>query len=210
MGHLIDLYGFVPNGNRVYYLNRSQPPLLTWCVYAYYQETKDVEFVRSAMSWLEKEMHFFTTHKRFNRPEWKTYLFRYHVVAQGPRFLAVSLIYYSLQYFFALDLNRTVRMLRVPSTFLTFWRNDDCGAILQRRRKAAVISGICNNTFESLFNYTRRIFKCTMVCQRGTGCNEDGLDAHILHPAGGFEQHCLWQFENLCRILPASRANRSL
>lgn len=85
MGHLIDMYGFVPNGNRVYYLNRTQPPLLTWCVHAYYNATKDVEFVRSAMSWLEKEMNFFTTHKRFSRPDWKTYLFRYHVTAQGPR-----------------------------------------------------------------------------------------------------------------------------
>jgi len=85
MGHLIDVYGFVPNGNRVYYLNRSQPPLLTWCVHAYYLATKDVEFVRSAMSWLEKEMNFFTTNKKFSRPDWKSYLFRYHVVAQGPR-----------------------------------------------------------------------------------------------------------------------------
>jgi len=24
--YLIDLYGFVPNGNRTYYLSRSQPP----------------------------------------------------------------------------------------------------------------------------------------------------------------------------------------
>jgi neutral trehalase len=24
--HLIDEYGFIPNGSRVYYLNRSQPP----------------------------------------------------------------------------------------------------------------------------------------------------------------------------------------
>lgn len=85
MGHLIDMYGFVPNGNRVYYLNRSQPPLLTWCVHAYYLATQDVEFVRSAMSWLEKEMKFFTTNKKFSRPDWKSYLFRYHVVAQGPR-----------------------------------------------------------------------------------------------------------------------------
>jgi len=85
MGHLIDVYGFVPNGNRVYYLNRSQPPLLTWCVHAYYLATQDVEFVRSAMSWLEKEMKFFTTNKKFSRPDWKSYLFRYHVVAQGPR-----------------------------------------------------------------------------------------------------------------------------
>lgn len=85
MGHLIDMYGFIPNGNRIYYLNRSQPPLLTWCVHAYYLATKDVEFVRTSMTWLEKEMKFFTTNKKFSRPDWKSYLFRYHVVAQGPR-----------------------------------------------------------------------------------------------------------------------------
>lgn len=44
----------MPNGNRVYYLNRSQPPLLTWCVNAYFEATNDLEFVRLAMIWLEK------------------------------------------------------------------------------------------------------------------------------------------------------------
>lgn len=44
----------MPNGNRVYYLNRSQPPLLTWCVNAYFKATNDLEFVRLALTWLEK------------------------------------------------------------------------------------------------------------------------------------------------------------
>ena len=85
MGHMIDLYGFVPNGNRVYYLNRSQPPLLTWCVNAYFEATNDLEFVRLALTWLEKEMEFFTNNKKFSHPSWKSYLFRYHVIAKGPR-----------------------------------------------------------------------------------------------------------------------------
>uniref|UniRef100_A0A7E4VWB3 Trehalase n=1 Tax=Panagrellus redivivus TaxID=6233 RepID=A0A7E4VWB3_PANRE len=85
MGHLIDTYGYIPNGNRIYYLNRSQPPLLTWCVDAYYQRTGDLEFVRQAMPWLEKEMAFFTTNRRIHQADWKVPLYRFHVVATGPR-----------------------------------------------------------------------------------------------------------------------------
>lgn len=85
MGHLIDHYGFIPNGNRVYYLNRSQPPLLTWSLYAYYKATNDLEFVKTALVWLEKEMAFFLVNKTVQRPEWKAPLFRYHVIAVGPR-----------------------------------------------------------------------------------------------------------------------------
>jgi len=85
MGHLIDLYGFIPNGNRVYYLNRSQPPLLTWCVQAYYNVTKDLEFVARAMNWLEKEMQYFLTNKLIHQPGWKSHLFRFTVQANGPR-----------------------------------------------------------------------------------------------------------------------------
>ena len=85
MGWLIETFGYVPNGNRIYYLNRSQPPLLTWCVEAYYQATKDLEFVRRALTWLEKEMEFFTQNRRIQMADWKTHLYRYHVVAAGPR-----------------------------------------------------------------------------------------------------------------------------
>ncbi|KAJ2298678.1 hypothetical protein IWW55_004399, partial [Coemansia sp. RSA 2706] len=42
---LVDMYGFVPNGARVYYLDRSQPPVLTLMVKLYYEFTHDVEFV---------------------------------------------------------------------------------------------------------------------------------------------------------------------
>lgn len=56
-------FGYVPNGNRVYYLNRSQPPLLTWCLSAYYEATGDKEFVFAGARWFEREFEFFQTHK---------------------------------------------------------------------------------------------------------------------------------------------------
>eukprot|EP01029_Cantina_marsupialis_P020407 TRINITY_DN4779_c1_g1_i1.p1 TRINITY_DN4779_c1_g1~~TRINITY_DN4779_c1_g1_i1.p1 ORF type:complete len:590 (-),score=157.13 TRINITY_DN4779_c1_g1_i1:388-2157(-) len=53
--HFIHLYGFVPNGGRQYYLKRTQPPLLSNMVMAYYEKTKDLHFVREALPTLEKE-----------------------------------------------------------------------------------------------------------------------------------------------------------
>lgn len=40
-------FGFVPNGGRVYYERRSQPPFLPLMVGSYYQATEDKEFLRS-------------------------------------------------------------------------------------------------------------------------------------------------------------------
>ena len=37
--YLIEEYGFVPNGTRVYYLNRSQPPYFTLMVMAFYEQS---------------------------------------------------------------------------------------------------------------------------------------------------------------------------
>nr|CAI5865772.1 unnamed protein product [Callosobruchus analis] len=39
---IVDKYGFVPNGCRVYYLNRSQPPLLSLMVGLYIEATRDI------------------------------------------------------------------------------------------------------------------------------------------------------------------------
>eukprot|EP00929_Paragymnodinium_shiwhaense_P042949 TRINITY_DN22147_c0_g1_i1.p1 TRINITY_DN22147_c0_g1~~TRINITY_DN22147_c0_g1_i1.p1 ORF type:complete len:701 (+),score=90.74 TRINITY_DN22147_c0_g1_i1:74-2104(+) len=50
--------GFVPNGGRIYYLDRSQPPMLTAMVAAVYQETKDKEWLSKALPILEKEYRF--------------------------------------------------------------------------------------------------------------------------------------------------------
>lgn len=44
---LVNRFGFMPNGGRVYYLNRSQPPLLTTMVFNYYEKTNDWNFVTS-------------------------------------------------------------------------------------------------------------------------------------------------------------------
>ncbi|VDN03354.1 unnamed protein product [Thelazia callipaeda] len=85
MGSLIDRFGYVPNGNRVYYLNRSQPPLLTWCLWAYYEATKDRDFVLSGTRWFEKEFHFFQAQKSIQLPGVISRLYRYYVVAIGPR-----------------------------------------------------------------------------------------------------------------------------
>uniref|UniRef100_A0A183TZD7 Trehalase n=1 Tax=Toxocara canis TaxID=6265 RepID=A0A183TZD7_TOXCA len=85
MGHLIDTFGYVPNGNRVYYLNRSQPPLLTWCLAAYYEATGDKEFLLTGARWFERELEFFQTRRSIQLPGVASPLYRYCVVADGPR-----------------------------------------------------------------------------------------------------------------------------
>lgn len=47
-GLLLGSYGHVPNGARVYYLQRSQPPLLTLMMDRYVTHTNDTAFLRWA------------------------------------------------------------------------------------------------------------------------------------------------------------------
>ncbi|XP_072309122.1 trehalase [Eucyclogobius newberryi] len=56
--YLIDRYGCIPNGGRIYYERRSQPPFLTLMVESYYQATKDKEFLRTALPRLDQEYSF--------------------------------------------------------------------------------------------------------------------------------------------------------
>jgi alpha,alpha-trehalase len=51
-------FGFVPNGGRTYYMNRSQPPLLTPMVDLYFQETSSKEFLVKNLPLLRKENEF--------------------------------------------------------------------------------------------------------------------------------------------------------
>eukprot|EP00898_Chlorokybus_atmophyticus_P005456 jgi/Chlat1/5911/Chrsp4S06406 len=62
-------YGFVPNGSRVYYLNRSQPPLLSSTVLEYYQYTDDIDLVREALPLLQEEYAYWTRGKKLVRVE---------------------------------------------------------------------------------------------------------------------------------------------
>ncbi|KAI1154878.1 Six-hairpin glycosidase-like protein [Nemania diffusa] len=59
----VDQYGFVPNGARIYYLNRSQPPLLTQMVKTYVDYTNDTSILDRALPLLVKEHSFWITNR---------------------------------------------------------------------------------------------------------------------------------------------------
>ncbi|XP_022911040.2 trehalase-like [Onthophagus taurus] len=61
---IVDKFGFIPNGGRVYYLQRSQPPLLTKMVKDYYDATKDLTWVSSNIEIVIKELEWWLN-KRF-------------------------------------------------------------------------------------------------------------------------------------------------
>ncbi|XP_072049491.1 trehalase-like [Amphiura filiformis] len=60
---MVDKLGFVPNGNRIYYENRSQPPFFIPSVYEYFKTTGDFEFVKSLLPTLEKEYSFWMSNR---------------------------------------------------------------------------------------------------------------------------------------------------
>ncbi|VDM49745.1 unnamed protein product [Toxocara canis] len=64
--HIVEKYGFVPNGGRIYYLQRSQPPFLAGMVYEYFESTQDHEFLKQLLPTLAKEFDFWQTHRTVN------------------------------------------------------------------------------------------------------------------------------------------------
>ncbi|EGD74807.1 hypothetical protein PTSG_07040 [Salpingoeca rosetta] len=87
---LIDRFGFVPNGARVYYLTRSQPPVLNEIVMSIYNATGNSTFLLEAYPYLSKEYKYWnstTTHKRVNIGLGLTAapLTRYYADTQSPR-----------------------------------------------------------------------------------------------------------------------------
>ncbi|PVU96954.1 hypothetical protein BB561_000869 [Smittium simulii] len=87
----VSSYGFVPNGARKYYLNRSQPPLLAHMVELYYEKTKDIDFVINSLPILKKEYQYWTDNhlvkfKSKTRHGEKTFkMFNYNVKVDTPR-----------------------------------------------------------------------------------------------------------------------------
>lgn len=55
---MVRTYGFVPNGGRIYYLNRSQPPVLTLMMKDYIKYTNDFEYLRTNVGVLVQELQF--------------------------------------------------------------------------------------------------------------------------------------------------------
>lgn len=58
---LAERYGFVPNGARIYYENRSQPPLLSMMIRAVYEKTHDKALLKRALPILLREHAFWTS-----------------------------------------------------------------------------------------------------------------------------------------------------
>ncbi|XP_077182642.1 trehalase-like [Paroedura picta] len=56
--YLVDKFGHVPNGGRIYYERRSQPPFLTLMVESYLKRTNDTAFLRDHIHLLEAEYQF--------------------------------------------------------------------------------------------------------------------------------------------------------
>ena len=56
-------YGLVPNGGRVYYTRRSQPPLLSQMVDLYYNATGDTAFLERMLPSLVKEYEFWVENR---------------------------------------------------------------------------------------------------------------------------------------------------
>lgn len=48
--YLVQKFGFVPNGGRIYYVTRSQPPMLIQMASVYCNFTDDFEFIRNEIS----------------------------------------------------------------------------------------------------------------------------------------------------------------
>lgn len=55
---MVARYGFVPNGGRIYYVERSQPPLLTKMVDDYVKSTGDIAWLADNIEYLDAELRF--------------------------------------------------------------------------------------------------------------------------------------------------------
>ncbi|XP_045456560.1 trehalase [Melitaea cinxia] len=84
---IVDRFGFIPNGGRVYYLKRSQPPLLIPMVKLIMDELGDLEFLRQHIGTLDREYDYWMTNHSIpvEYNEQKYLMFRYTDQSQGPR-----------------------------------------------------------------------------------------------------------------------------
>ena len=63
MLYLVDRFGYMPNGSRTWYLNRSQPPYLAMAVDRIFRATGDREWLARALGTLEREYAFWMTER---------------------------------------------------------------------------------------------------------------------------------------------------
>lgn len=63
MLYLVDRFGYMPNGSRTWYLNRSQPPYLCMMVDRVFERTCDTVWLAQAFATLQKEYGFWMTQR---------------------------------------------------------------------------------------------------------------------------------------------------
>uniref|UniRef100_A0A0N5AKP9 Trehalase n=1 Tax=Syphacia muris TaxID=451379 RepID=A0A0N5AKP9_9BILA len=85
MAYIVEKYGFIPNGGRIYYLQRSQPPMLIPMVYEYYESTQDIAFVRSILPTLRKEFNFWQQHRMMTEVKLIVKIYQYRTNSNVPR-----------------------------------------------------------------------------------------------------------------------------
>lgn len=85
--YIVEQYGFIPNGGRIYYSKRSQPPLLIPSIKIYYDHTEDLDYIRNNIATMEKEFQFWMTNHTVKIDKGgRTYtLAVYGDKSQGPR-----------------------------------------------------------------------------------------------------------------------------
>ncbi|XP_044574448.1 trehalase-like isoform X2 [Cotesia glomerata] len=84
---IVKQIGFIPNGGRIYYTMRSQPPMLTPMVKIYIDDTNDTEWLKENLWLLEKEFDFWMTNRTVKvEKDGRNYtLARYYENSSGPR-----------------------------------------------------------------------------------------------------------------------------
>ncbi|KAK7689932.1 hypothetical protein QCA50_006571 [Cerrena zonata] len=85
----VEHIGFIPNGGRIYYLDRSQPPLFIHMLDAYVQASNDTSILRRALPLAEKELTWWATNRSLSvtSPYTNTThtMYRYAVNNSAPR-----------------------------------------------------------------------------------------------------------------------------
>ncbi|KAF8526994.1 glycoside hydrolase [Hysterangium stoloniferum] len=62
----LENFGFIPNGGRIYYLNRSQPPLFIHMLFNYVTASKDTSILARALPLAEVELQWWLDKRSFN------------------------------------------------------------------------------------------------------------------------------------------------
>lgn len=59
----LERFGFIPNGGRIYYLNRSQPPLFVHMLDRYIKATNDTNILERALPLAELELEWWSKNR---------------------------------------------------------------------------------------------------------------------------------------------------